>query len=144
MKFVNFSEAAINCLSLREWRDFASLDEEIAKKNSDLKDPTTQELYIAYLYLDFQNVDYDSVKRYGPRDQLCEYAYIYYSKEEKCWCFDEEKSLKFKSLEDAKKAAELCAIAGDHESGLKAIARAFPEFKMQILELLLLSDTNHI
>lgn len=40
-----------------------------------------QELYITYLYLDFENVDYDSVKRYGPRDQLCEYAYIYYSKE---------------------------------------------------------------
>ena len=142
MKFINFNQTAINCISVEQWREFAKEEHHLPKRNEELEDPATKELHIVCL-------SYDDGVRHQPfyfhgsqrsktvieEDKIyCRCATIHYCSVGKYWELSIFRFKEFKTLEDATKAALLCTGKKTYLERLQAIAENFPEFADDIVE----------
>ena len=142
MKFINFNQTAINCISLQQWREFAAEEHHLPKRNEELEDPATKELHIVCL-------SYDDGRRAKPyyfhgsqraktvieEDKInCNCAQIHYSSIGEYWQLSILRDIRFKTLEDAIKAALLCKDKKTYLEKLQTIAKNFPEFADDIAE----------
>ena len=152
MKFINFNQEAIDCISVEQWRDFAKEEHHLPKRNEKLADPATKELHIVCL-------SYDDGVRYKPfyfhgsqrsktvieEDKIsCRCATIRYNSIGEYWQLSILRFKKFKTLEDAIKAALLCKGKKTYIEKLQAIAENFPEFADDIAEeIKLIEEINN-
>ena len=142
MKFINFNQTAINCISVEQWREFAKEEHQLPKRNEELEDPATKELHIVCL-------SYDDGVRHQPfyfhgsqrsktvveEDKIsCKCATIRYNSIGEFWQLSILRFKTFKTLEDAIKAALLCKDKKTYLEKLQTIAENFPEFKDDIEE----------
>jgi len=144
MKFINFNQTAINCISVEQWRDFATTEHYLSKRNEELEDSATKELHLVCLSYD------DGVRRksisiaphMAGRSKLvveedkigCKCAEIQYSQSEEGWILSILMDVRFRTLEDATSAALLCKGKKTYLEKLQTIAKHFPEFKDDIAE----------
>lgn len=142
MKFINFNQSAFNCISVEQWRDFAKEEHQLPKRNEKLEDPATKELHIVCLYYD-DGVRHESFYFHGSQrsktvikeDKIyCKCATIRYDSIGECWQLSLFRFKKFKTLEDAIKAALLCKGKKTYLERLQVIAENFPEFADDIAE----------
>ena len=144
MKFINFNQEAMNCLSERQKRRFSEVEQYLSEQNAELNDPATKELYIVCLSYDngvrlnhnrhiFH--DLDAPEFVVVENEInCEYVAIQYSKTRGHWVLNLNPKIQFKTLEDALIAAELCVGGKTKLERLKLIAENFPEFADDIAE----------
>ena len=144
MKFINFNQEAMNCLSERQKRRFSEVDQYLSEQNAELEDPATKELYIVCLSYDngvrlnhnrhiFHDLDAPEFV-VDEREISCECAGVQYSKSRGHWVLSINPNIKFKTLEDATSAALLCKDKKTYLEKLQTIAENFPEFKDDIEE----------
>ncbi len=138
MKFINFNQEAINCISERQWKRFREVEQYLSRQNKEVEDPTTRELYIVCLSYDNGvriNInraifnDLESPEFVVVENEIsCECAGIQYSNNKGCWVLSIATKIPFKTREDAIRAAILCKGMETRLERLQAIVENFPEF----------------
>ena len=157
MKFIDFNDEAIDCISIEEWRRLAKRDNARREKSED------EEKEITLVCLSYDDgVRYDRAKKVLHKELIkCHYAEIFSYWNKKFWVlqlnFDDCPEFpfydaKFKTKEDAIKAAQLCKKAKTMEEAGAIIAKEFPEYATDIFDFLkwheetrkINEDTNNV
>ena len=152
MKFIDFNDKAIDCISIEQWRRLAKMERDRFKNSSPKEPAENSEVVLVCLSYDdgVRNEKVDSLaphmaartKEVLHEDLInCHFAEILYD-EEGFWSLylNIEKVIfpwdlaKFKTKEDAIKAARLCKNAETVVEAGEIIAKEFPEFADKILK----------
>ena len=151
MKFIDFDDKAINCISIEQWRKVAKRDNSRCKNSEVEKDVTL----VCLSYDDGIRRERVSIAPHmaGKTKEVlhkesiyCHFAEIfYYDIRKGFWClhlnFSEYPDfpfgeVPFKTREDAIKAARLCKNAKTVVEAAEIIAKEFPEFATNIFDFL--------
>ena len=145
MQFVDFNDEAIDCMSITQWRDLTKME---ISRSQNTKFETAEESEVTIVCLSYDDgVRYEGnpkpcrAKKVLHKELInCHYASILYDAngfwvlnlniENYAFPID---LAKFKTREDAIKAARLCRGVTNIVDAGKVIAKEFPEFGTEIL-----------
>ena len=151
MKFIDFSDKAIDCISIEQWRRLAKMERNGFENSSSKESAQNSEVILVCLsYDDGIRSERVSIAPHmaGKSKEVlhedlinCHFAEILYF-DEGFWllnlkiekCIFPTDLAKFKTKEDAIKAARLCKNAQTVVEAGEIIAKEFPEFATKILK----------
>ena len=166
MKFIDFNDKAIDCISIQQWRKIAKRDNSRCRNSTAENDVTL----VCLSYDDGVRTErFDIAPHMAGKSKevlhkeliKCHYAEIFSFGNKGFWVlqlnFDDCPEFpycdaKFKTKEDAIKAAQLCKKAKTMEEAGAIIAKEFPEFATDIFDFLkwnektrkINEDTNNV
>ena len=155
MKFIDFNNKAIDCISIEQWRELAKLDNSRSINSKKLKDEEKEVTVVCLSYdtgVRFERFDIaphmaGKSKEVVHKELInCHYAEILYygPSNNKYWALNlniddnlfPHSLTKFKTREDAINAARLCKNAKTLTEAGAIIAKEFPEFATKIFDYL--------